>query len=71
LNTKHFKSHSNSLIGKRVFLVNSTDQFTLLKYGDLGTVTYIDDIGTVFVDWDNGSKLGLIPGVDQWKLIHD
>ena len=30
-----------------------------------------DDAGTIFVNWDNGSKLGLIPGVDQWKIIHE
>lgn len=57
------------MIGKRVQLVSCTDEFTLLRYGELGTVTFIDDTGTVFVDWDSGSKLGLIPGIDQWKYL--
>jgi hypothetical protein len=40
----------NPIIGKRVQLINCTDEFTLLKYGDLGTVTFVDDTGTVFVN---------------------
>lgn len=57
------------LLGKRVELISTTDNYTTLKYGDLGIVDYIDDAGTIFVSWDNGSKLGLIPGVDIWKLV--
>lgn len=71
MSTEEIKPQLNPVIGKRVYLVNCTDEFTLLKNGDLGTVTYIDDTGTVFVDWDNGSKLGLIPGIDQWRIFHD
>lgn len=71
MNKEEIKSQFNPIIGKRVQLINCTDEFTLLKYGDLGTVTYIDDAGTVFVNWDSGSSLGLIPGIDQWKIIHE
>lgn len=71
MKSEEIKAQFNPIIGKRVYLVNCTDEFTLLKNGDLGTVTFIDDTGTVFVDWDNGSKLGLIPGVDQWRIIYD
>ena len=35
--------------------------------GTQGTVHHIDDAGTVFVRWDNGSTIGLLPGTDQWK----
>ncbi len=59
------------LLGKRVQLMYTDDKYTDLKYGDLGTVDYIDDAGTVFVSWDNGSKLGLIPGIDRWKIIYE
>lgn len=34
-----------------------------------GTVAFIDDAGTVHMNWDNGSGLGLIPGVDKYKII--
>ena len=32
--------------------------------GTKGTVTHVDDIGTIHVAWDNGSSLGVAYGVD-------
>ena len=37
--------------------------------GTKGKVDFVDDIGTIFVDWENGSSLGLIVGEDQFKII--
>jgi len=56
----------SSLVGKRITLLRTTDPYTNLKAGDEGVVDYIDDIGTVFVKWDNGSSLGLVEGEDLW-----
>ena len=36
-----------------------------LKPGDRGFVTKVDDIGTVHIQWDNGSTLGAAYGADQ------
>jgi hypothetical protein len=36
--------------------------------GTGGTVTSIDDAGTVHVRWDNGRNLGLIPRLDKWEM---
>ena len=55
--------------GTRVELVRMTDPYTNLKPGDRGTVTTIDSIGTVFVDWDSGSTLGVAYGADEIKVI--
>ena len=56
--------------GTRVELVMMEDPYnTKLKPGDQGTVTYVDALGTVFVDWDNGSSLGLIYGEDVFRII--
>jgi hypothetical protein len=52
--------------GDRVRLVQLLDSWSKLKPGDEGTVAFVDDLGTVHVDWDNGSNLGLVPGEDQW-----
>lgn len=71
MDTKEIMKQCYHLLGKRVQLISTTDPYTNLKYGDLGTINYIDDVGTVFVSWDNGSNLGLVPGVDRWKIIHD
>lgn len=56
-----------NLVGKRVTLLRTSDPYTNLKAGDEGVVNYIDDTGTVFVKWDNGSSLGLIEGEDLWQ----
>ena len=37
--------------------------------GTFGTVKGVDDVGTVHVDWENGSTLGFIPGVDNVKVL--
>lgn len=54
--------------GTRVRLVSTSDEMTRLREGDEGTVDHTDSCGTVHVDWDNGSTLGLIPGED-WFII--
>jgi hypothetical protein len=58
------------LIGKRVRLEYTNDRYTDLRSGDEGVVTFIDDTGTVFVDWDNGSGLGLIESAgDRYSVL--
>lgn len=55
--------------GTRVELIQMNDPYTKLKAGDQGTVTMVDSIGTVFVNWDSGSGLGLAFGEDLYKKI--
>lgn len=55
--------------GQRVELLTTTDPHTQLKSGDQGTVLAVDSTGTVFVTWDSGSTLGLIPGEDVWRVL--
>ena len=51
--------------GCRVKLVSMDDPYSSLKPGDIGTVRFVDDTGTVFVSWDCGSSLGIVYGEDQ------
>ena len=55
--------------GARVRLIKTDDPYTTLKPGDEGDVTFVDDLGTVFVDWDNGSQLGLVRPNDMFVEI--
>ena len=56
--------------GTRVELILMNDPYSnSLKPGDRGTVTDVDDIGSVFVDWDNGSKLAVVYGPDKIKVL--
>ena len=54
--------------GARVALVRMNDPYTKLQPGDLGTVDFIDDAGTLFCRWDNGSTLGVVFGEDEIRL---
>lgn len=56
-------------IGKRVRLIYCADPYSPNPSGLEGAVTLIDDTGTIHVRWDNGSTLGLIPGVDRWEEL--
>lgn len=62
---------SNDLSGKRIELISCSDPYTNLESGDVGTVDFVDDTGTVHVIWDNGSHLGLVPGEDRFKILDD
>jgi len=55
-------------VGDRIILVSTTEENTNLKPGDRGVVNYIDSIGTIHIKWDNGSCLGMIPGLDEIRL---
>lgn len=55
--------------GKRVMLIEMKDEHTKLKEGDMGTVKFEDDLKQIHVDWDNGSSLALIPGIDKYSII--
>ena len=37
--------------------------------GALGTVIGVDDVGTIHVNWDNGSSLGVAYGEDDCRRI--
>ncbi len=62
-------SHRTTGVGDRIKLVYCSDPYTQLVSGDKGTVTDIDDAGTVHVEWDSGSRLGLVPGEDRWVAL--
>lgn len=55
--------------GTRVELINMNDPYTKLKPGERGTVSMVDDTGTIFVNWDCGSSLGVVYGEDHIRKI--
>ena len=55
--------------GTRVELVQMDDPYSHLRPGDKGTVKFVDDTATIFVDWDSGSRLGVVYGVDRVKKL--
>ena len=58
--------------GTRVELVHMNDPFnTRLVPGCKGTVIAVDDIGTIHVNWDCGSSLGVAYGEDVCRKVAD
>lgn len=39
-----------------------------IEPGTKGTVRIVDDMGTIHCDFDNGRRLGLIPGEDSFHI---
>jgi len=55
--------------GTRVELVELNDPYRHFDAGLKGTVSCVDDTGTIHVDWDNGSHLGIVYGEDSCKKL--
>lgn len=37
--------------------------------GTRGTVDYVDDLGTIHMNWDNGRTLGICPQEDSFRKL--
>lgn len=56
-------------VGSRIVLDQMGDDPRPVPSGMKGTVVSVDDIGTVHCNFDNGRRLGLIPGEDSFHKI--
>ena len=54
--------------GTRVELVRMNDE-QAPPIGTRGTVTGVDDLGSIMVSWDNGGSLSVVYGEDLCKKI--
>lgn len=54
--------------GTRIKNLSMSDQYPIPPDTE-GTVAFVDDIGTIHVNWDNGRNLGLIVGEDDFTVI--
>lgn len=58
--------------GTRVELIQMDDDpYSKLEPGDKGTVTGVDDLGSLLIDWDCGSSLNLLYGIDDAVIINE
>ena len=56
--------------GMRVEMV-AMDDPQPIERGTRGTIEFVDDMGTIHVKWDNGRGLGIVPDVDEFKIIKE
>ena len=61
----------NYPVGTRVVLHSMDDPYAPVPPGTKGTVTYVDDMGQIGVNWDNGSGLSLVPGEDTFSMVSE
>lgn len=54
--------------GTRIRLLKM-DDIQAPPAGTEGTVTFIDDAGTIHMRWDTGSSLGLISEEDEFEVV--
>ena len=57
--------------GTRIVLDYMGDDPHPIEPGTRGTVRHVDDIGTVYCDFDNGRRLGLVPGEDSFHKLKE
>ena len=56
--------------GIRVELISMSDTYAP-PTGTQGTVTGVDDIGSLLVHWDNGSSLNVLYGEDTVRIVNE
>ena len=54
--------------GTRIRLDSMGDDPRPIEPGTMGTVRLVDDMGTVHCDFDNGRRMGIIPGEDSFHI---
>jgi hypothetical protein len=55
--------------GTRVELVHMDDPYRDMTPGMKGTVSSVDDTGTIHVQWDDGCHLGIVYGEDSCRKL--
>lgn len=54
--------------GTKIRLIHMNDVQAVPK-GTIGIVDFVDDIGTIHMNWATGSKLGLIVDEDKFQKV--
>lgn len=55
--------------GTRIELVEEVDVNSMLEVGEKGTITRVDSLGYIHIDWDSGISGVLLYGIDDFNVI--
>lgn len=56
--------------GTRIQLDSMGDDPRPIEPGTMGSVRLVDDMGTIHCDFDNGRRMGIIPGEDCFHMLY-
>jgi len=57
--------------GTKIELISMDDPYREMPSGLKGIVNHVDDACQIHCDWENGSGLALIPGVDKFRIVKE
>ena len=57
--------------GTKIELISMNDPYREMPAGLKGIVDHVDDACQIHCDWENGSGLALIPGVDKFRAVKE
>lgn len=55
--------------GTRIELISMKDPYAPVPAGTRETVKFVDSMGTIFPEWDNGRSLGVVPSEDSFRKL--
>lgn len=58
-------------VGTKVKLIRMYDLIGAVPPNTTGTISYVDDIGTIHIEWENGSSLGLNFEIDEFIILNE
>ena len=65
---EHLRKKYPAGITVRLFSMTGEPQ---MQEGLIGTVRLVDDIGSIHVNWENGSTLALLPDEDDFEIVRE
>lgn len=66
------KTREQYPVGSRIELLSmGNDDPKPIPNGTRGIIKSVDDMANIIVIWDSGRQLGVIPGIDQFRLLTD
>ena len=67
INLENIKKYYKT--GQKVRLIKMYDYIAPIPPLTTGIIEYIEDIGQIHINWTNGSKLALVPNVDEFEIL--
>lgn len=55
--------------GTKIKLIKMYDPFSPPPSNTIGIVEFVDDVGQIHINWNNGSTLALVPDLDEFEVL--